>query len=115
MNTFLGQTVRDSVLYAGVGYVVGFAAKTSPEKVAAAFAISELANNIFCLFNHYTTHDKTSEEGKKSLSYLNRFTSVINSSITAIALYRMQLLPATGAFYLAYGSFFLNVILMSMK
>lgn len=103
--SFLGLTVRDASLWAGVGYVIGHLAEKSAEKMAAVFAISMVANQVFLLLNDYLITDKTSPKGKKNYHNEKHISSFTIGCVTAVALQRMQLLNGTWASYLALGSF----------
>lgn len=105
---FLGESVRDTALWSGLGYVIGHVAKTSAEKVAAVFAVSMIADKVFFLLNSYIISDKTSQEGKKNFNNGNLICSFAIGCITAVALQRMQILSGTWAGYLALGSLIIN-------
>lgn len=111
---YLGATVRDSIIHAGLGYIVGHIAQTSPEKVAIVFAISNIATNALRVFTYYTTSDLTSSKGLKDFHNVNVINSMIIGCVTAAALQRMQLLTGIGAYYLASGSVILNFVQLKL-
>ena len=111
----VGEFVCETLVWTGVGFFVGHQAGTSPELVAAIFAVSMIADKVFSLFNSYTIYDANKLKEKKELDKTNALCSVVNAFVTGVVLERRNLLSNSAAYMLGMGSLAFHLFKLQSK
>lgn len=85
---FAANVAYESILWGGVGYIIGHLADTSPEACAGILAVSSIAKTIFSFIVGYAA--KNLEDYKSMCTFSNYLTE----TITLIFMMRQKLLNA---------------------